>query len=52
MFSGGVNLKLVDHKKFLPHPNDNFNPLAGKKETQMKEIFGYMLKKGVEVRPK
>jgi hypothetical protein len=36
MFGGGINLKLVDHQKFLPHPNYEYEPLVEKQGILMK----------------
>ncbi len=36
MPGGAINLKLVDHRKFIPHPNYQYEPLIEKSDLSMK----------------
>ena len=51
MLKNAIILKLVDHQRFIPHPNYNkFEPLVEKPGMLMRENASYMLKKGVEMK--
>lgn len=52
MFRAAINLKLVDHQKFIPHPQYKYEPLVEKVGMLMKENTAYSLKKGVELKVK
>ena len=47
MYTRAINLKLVDHQKFIPHPHYKYEPLVEKHGIQMKQGAAYVLKKGV-----
>ena len=47
MSRGAINLKLVDHQRFIPHPQYQYVPLVEKIGMLMKENAAYSLKKGV-----
>lgn len=52
MFRAAINLKLVDHQKFIPHPQYKYEPLVEKIGTLMQESTANSLKKGVELKAK